>query len=194
LKTTYTDSDIIEALQTDKKPEPALWEFLYQQAGKPVLHFVQRNSGSKEDAEDVLQEGLRRMIVNVRNGEFNEKSTIKTYLFSICRNIWIGRLRRIHKWQEIQTILTSPSTLSTAQQVEEKDRSELLQKALGNISKQCQSVLTLWTLGYSMKEIAQQTGYKNAQVAKKKKHICLEKLIISVKNRPALLQELMNHL
>jgi len=194
LESRFADNTIIRALQERHESEPEILDHLYQQAGEAIIQFVQSNSGNKEDAEDVLQEGLHRMIVNIRNGEFNQKSTVKTYLFSICRNIWIGRLRRANKWREIQKLLSTSSVYSPSIELENQQRSELIAKALKGVNQGCRNVLTLWAFGYSMREIARKSGYKNAEMAKKKKHLCMKKLIISVKNRPELLQELMNYL
>ena len=49
----------------------------------------------------------------------------------------------------------------------------------------CQKVLQMWQLSYSMKEIAEELGYKNDAVARKKKRLCMKKLLEILEEAPA---------
>ncbi|MCB0641178.1 MAG: hypothetical protein KDC44_06040, partial [Phaeodactylibacter sp.] len=56
----------------------------------------------------------------------------------------------------------------------------------------CRQVLKMWTLGYSMREIAANAGYKSDGVVRKKKRLCLVKLMQALQDQPDLLQQLLN--
>jgi hypothetical protein len=57
-----------------------------------------------------------------------------------------------------------------------------------------QTVLEMWSVHYSMSEIADLMRYKNAQIAMNKKNRCLTKLKSMVSDNPSLRERLKNYL
>jgi len=160
-----------------------------------IRRFILRNGGSEQDAEDTIQEGVFRLLANVDKGAFRQDSSPKTYLFNICRNLWISQLRRQYKWREIRQALAyeDGEAGDASRAVHEKDRQALVDEALAPLSGACRQVLRLWSLGYSMEEVARMVGYRNAGSAKKKRSVCMKKLVGFLKERPQLKKELLNH-
>lgn len=195
-KNLYEELDIIKAVRSESNQQTEALAAFYQDAKNLFVMFIQRNNGTKDDAEDIFQEGMQHFILNIRSGIFQQKSSPKTYLFRICRNLWLSKLRRKNKWKNIQQILTQEKKEQVYHPVilEKKERRVLLDRALSSISDACKEVLSYWSQGYSMKEIAQMTIYKNEQGVMKKKSICLKSLVTKVKNQPDLMKELLNHL
>lgn len=190
----YTDESFIAAIQSEEQaPKQALAGLYENEAWRnAVFRLVQDNGGSREDAEDVFQEGLRRMIVNIRSGLFEGRSSLKTYHYRICRNLWVSQLRRDNRRQELQQALQVPDEeLDSAEALIQKERKEHLAKALQLLGNNCRQVLVMWTRGYAMQEIAEAAGYKNSNVAKKRKRICLTKLIARVREQPQLMKILL---
>ena len=65
----------------------------------------------------------------------------------------------------------------------EEENKEMVRKYLEQLDGNCRKVLELYYLqGMKMEEIARELGYKNANVAKKKKSLCLKKLAELVKS------------
>lgn len=195
-KKESSDIEIIEAIQSPNGQTNATVTTFYEETKQLFIRFMQKNNGNTADAEDLFQEGMQHLILNIRSGVFQQKSALKTYLFRICRNLWLSRLRRKNKWQDIQQVLKTETVQNNTPQIllEKTERKLLLDKALSTLSGACREVLSLWTLGYSMKEIAQKANYKNENSAKKKKSICLKTLVQQVKSQPELVKELLNHL
>jgi len=184
LSAIYSEADsteqLLEEICTDEN-----WQ---QSIEKLVMH----SGGTYEDAEDIFQEGLRRMLVNIRHQIFEGRSSLKTYHYSICRNLWISQLRRDHRRKELLLAIEFPTTHSNTEQlIQHNERKTQLAKALSLLKDNCRMVLELWSQGYSMKEIARLTDYKNAQVAKKRKRICLKKLIKAIQSNPELMKTLL---
>lgn len=161
-----------------------------------IRRFILNSGGSEQDAEDTIQEGVFRLLANVGKGAFRQDSSLKTYLFNICRNIWISQMRRQYKWREIQEALAykDGEAGDAGRDVYEKDRQALIGEALAPLSGACRQVLRLWSQGYSMEEVARMAGYGNAASAKKKKSVCMKKLVDLLKERPQLRKELLNHI
>ncbi|MCO6489488.1 MAG: sigma-70 family RNA polymerase sigma factor [Phaeodactylibacter sp.] len=190
----YTDESFIAAIQSEGQAPDQTLAGLYENEAwrNAVFRLVQDSGGSREDAEDVFQEGLRRMIVNIRNGLFEGRSSLKTYHYRICRNLWVSQLRRDNRRQELQQALQNHDTgLDSEETLIQKERREHLAKALKLLGDNCRQVLVMWTKGYAMEEIAEAAGYKNGNVAKKRKRICLSKLIARVRQQPELMKILL---
>ncbi len=189
-----TDETLISAIQSQQATLEEVLSKLYgnEEWQRSIFKLVENTGGSRQDAEDIFQEGIRRLIVNIRNHVYEGRSSLKTYHYSICRNLWISQLRRDNRRQELLQAMETPTTgLGADGLLRQKERNEQLSKALGLLDGNCRQVLELWTQGYSMNEIAEMTGYKNGQVAKKRKHVCLKKLLKALQNRPELMKTLL---
>ncbi|MEO0473508.1 MAG: hypothetical protein AAF206_28100, partial [Bacteroidota bacterium] len=73
----------------------------------------------------------------------------------------------------------SPEILLAAK---EKERHQL--QLLSRLGEPCRTILEHWRLHYSMKEIAAKVGYKNEAVARKKKRLCMKKLLDILDQEP----------
>ena len=190
----YSDESFIAAILSEQGTSDQALGGLYECEAwrNAIFRLVQKSGGSREDAEDVFQEGLRRMIVNIRNGLFEGRSSLKTYHYRICRNLWVSQLRRDHRRRELQqTLQNTGAGLDSEEALIQKERKEYLSKALQLLGDNCRQVLVMWTKGYPMQEIAEAAGYKNGNVAKKRKRICLTKLISKVREQPELMKILL---
>lgn len=190
----HSDESFIAAILSEEgTPDQTLGSLYESEAWwNGIFRLVQDSGGSREDAEDVFQEGLRRMIVNIRNGLFEKRSSLKTYHYRICRNLWVSQLRKDNRRRELQQALLVPGQGSdTEESLIQKERREYLAKALQLVGDNCRKVLAMWTKGYPMEEIAEAAGYKNGNVAKKRKRICLTKLIGKVREQPELMKILL---
>ena len=65
------------------------WEYVYTNYYPMVSDLIKRRNGSENDAIDIFHDGLLIFSRNLRNGNFRGESTIKTCLYSICRNLWL---------------------------------------------------------------------------------------------------------
>lgn len=146
-----------------------------------VVKFVRSKGGTQEDAEDVFQESVRLAILGVRGGKYAGTGSLAAYVFGVSRNLWYKRFQ-----QKVRLRLTEDSSAQAtvpeapedpeAGYLEEELRQHL-NALLDQLSPKCREVLELWKLSYSMREIAERVGYKSEGVARKKKRLCLVKLI-----------------
>ena len=66
----------------------------------------------------------------------------------------------------------------------EKEQEDTLSRLLESLGDKCKRVLELWQLSYSMKEIAVEMAYKSDGVARKKKRLCMKKLLEILDEKP----------
>ncbi len=84
-----------QALMADYKPA---WECLYIRAARSFVPYArQRSAISKDDALDILQEGMAEFAINLKTGKFVfQGKPVAAYVFTICRNQWVSFLRKNH--------------------------------------------------------------------------------------------------
>lgn len=190
-----SDSKIVEYLSEGGRKETRAIQQLLDQNRSKISSYVVKNSGNSSDAETVLVEGVTELVFNVRKGKFRGDSTLSTYLFSICRSLWLKSLKKNKRYADDDDIIhmedasDSPLQLFNEQQI--KSEVTFLLTSLGEA---CKKVLELWSQHYSMTDISAQLGYKNSQIAMNKKNRCLTKLKDIVKDNIAHRELLLSYL
>lgn len=151
--------------------------YLYHKYQGSILGMVRKNSGSESEALDVFQEGLVALWTNISQGKFKveDKAKISTYLYTLCRNIWISRLR---KRKYTQPIADNPQVQVVA--VEEdtayRERVEKLEQNFEKLGTSCKKLLLLFYYQKaSLKEIADRLDL-TLKTAKNTKYRCMKKL------------------
>jgi len=84
-----TDEKLMELIL--RKDEPALREF-YNRYKNPLFRFIRGKVDKEEDCEEILQDTLFGFLESLR--DFHGKSSMKTFLFSICHHKIIDFYRR----------------------------------------------------------------------------------------------------
>ena len=62
-----------------------------------VLQFILNNNGDEDDAKDVYQEAIIVLYNKIKGGNFELSSKLKTYIYSVCRRIWLKKLSQASK-------------------------------------------------------------------------------------------------
>jgi len=156
---------------------------LYESNRKLILNLISKNSGTRDDAEDMLQESLIVLWEKVRSGKFEQNAKLSTFLYAIARNLWFGRLRRKTREtpRDIDPEEHRDNSLSALEDIVAAEETVMVRDALGRIGEQCRKLLLLFYWEeLSMEEIAGKLGFANAETAKAKKYQCkkaLEKAI-----------------
>jgi len=139
----------------------------------------------QEQAFDVYADTILSAIDKIRNGTFEGRSSLKTWIYQIFHNKCVDQIRKtttiknsIHRTLSISDLLfqLSDTAKSILQQLSEQTDSELLREKLKEIGDNCKQMLMQWADGCSDKEIAQEMGYKTADVVKTSRLRCLERL------------------
>lgn len=191
---SYSDSEIINVILKGGVEEDKAIAYVMKANENAIYSYVLKNSGNRDAASTILVEGVSELVINIRRDKFKGKSSIGTYLFSICRALWLQKLRKDKRHvemtdQKLNTLVNEPSNNIDL----DKLRVEL-NNVLAEIGKSCKTVLDMWSVHYSMSEIASTLSYKNAQIAMNKKNRCLTKLKTMVSKNPDLRERLKSYL
>lgn len=174
---------IIMSLIKENKYNPAM-KSLYTYF--PVVKkFVLKNNGTRQEAEDVFQEGLVIFCNKITKPDFVLSSSINTYLYSVCKLLWLDELKKKNKSIKNNTIeLTDEHLIDTVNtDIEEDKPIRNAQQAVMQLGAKCKEILELFYFKkMSMKEIAQKVGFASEKGAKNQKYRCIEKAKENLKN------------
>jgi len=169
------DHRLMEGL---KAGQNAILDEIYARYFPIVKALVLKHSGTADQAQDLFQDTLTAIFYNTQKPHFELSCSFKTYLYSVCRNLWLKHLRQ-HKVLftslEEDTLLVDPEEI--AETCQQFDQYQLFRDCLKKMDQQCQKVLKLFMQGKSMKAIAHTMGYGSAGYARKRKTLCKKKLI-----------------
>lgn len=177
-------SAIIEAIKAGS--EKILFQ-LYESYRTEFLSWAVRNHRvTEEEAKDVFQEALVALYRNVKAGKVDTlESSIKTYLFSIGKNVILNTLKRKSIETKAYESIVIGHDNSINNQHEMDGLTNLIKQLYMAIGSPCREILEMYyEREYDMESIALKVGYKNANVAKKKKYECLKALEERIKTSP----------
>src|SRR5882757_9391426 len=86
-----------------KKNEAALKQ-LYRDNYTMILKLVVNNNGTEEEAKDVYQEAIIHFYERLSQAEFALTCKIKTYLYAVCRKLWLQKLALRNKFVRIDEL------------------------------------------------------------------------------------------
>jgi RNA polymerase sigma factor (sigma-70 family) len=168
-----------ELLARLAKNERQAIETLYKEHFAMVQSLIINNNGSSDDAKDVFQEAMVILYEKSKSVTFELSCQIKTYLYSICRRLWLKRLQQAQRFSgQVEGLA---DVVAVEEEVEQHEQHNMdfhhMEKAMASLGEPCKSLLEAYYLNNkSMTEIAGNFGYTNADNAKNQKYKCLMRL------------------
>ncbi len=154
-------------------------ETIYKQNYNMVQTLIINNNGSYDDARDIFQEAMIALYEKAKTESFVLTCKINTYVYSVCRRLWLKRLQQLGKFSnQIESIEETVSVEEDLEIHRKRDAEyNIMERALGSMGEPCKSLLE----GYYLKKMDMQTlakefGYTNADNAKNQKYKCLMRL------------------
>ena len=175
-------SALLEAI---KLGHPKTLEKLYDENRKPfVVWASQLYQCEDEDAIEIFQKAFTIFYFNVKNGKLIQlTSSIKTYLFSIGKNLFREKFRDKHnKLVNIEDVAYSASVnekvdTNILDQYQKEHQKEVVRKLLEEIGDPCKTLLKLVFIhNYSVEAIVEEMNYSDERVVRKRKSLCLKKM------------------
>ena len=176
MKQEINEKPLLQGLAcSDKKAV----ETIYRENYNMIQGLVINNNGSAEDAKDIFQEAMIVLYEKVRSGNFELNCQIKTYVYSVCRRLWLKRLQQLNRYSSGVENLEAVADVEEEVEIHEKRNAEfeIMEKAISHLGEPCRSLLEAYYLQKkNMQEIAINFGYTNANNAKTQKYKCLIRL------------------
>ena len=175
LNKKHTDQHLIEGLLTHNAH---ILKHIYQHYAHTIYTFIGDNNGTKEDAKDVFQESLIVLYKMSQKEGFRLTCSFLTLLHSICRRVWLAKLRKRKSALQLETI---PPNAYMENSVEQdyiaQERYTFYQEKMQALSVKQRQILELHLEGRKMREIAAIVGLKNEVCATRYKYKCKQLLL-----------------
>ncbi|BDS15596.1 RNA polymerase sigma factor [Aureispira anguillae] len=155
---------------------------LYTLAYPSCANMILSNNGSNEDARDIFQEALLVFIKKLQNPDFKLTAQPKTYLYAVCRNLWLKQLQK-RKKNKATIQIDDPDNMIPLIHVDEiaekkaiESKHELIGEILTQLKGDCKQLLiAFYFKKMPLKEIAKIMDYSDGFVKVKKKR-CMDAL------------------
>ncbi|RMG87425.1 MAG: sigma-70 family RNA polymerase sigma factor [Bacteroidetes bacterium] len=160
---------------------------IYDQFAPRITGYVENNSGTKEDARDIFQEGLLAILKKARSENFVLTCPFGAFLYLVCSRKWLNRLKQ--KSVSPVTIMDeagfkdvpSDAIQLSETTIWEQERKQLYLEKLNGLSPRCREIIKTSLSGISMQEVAKKLGMSYAY-ARKKKSECLATLLENIQS------------
>lgn len=171
-----TDSEVVFGILNNSEN---IISRLYTAYFPMVLQLIINNSGTADDAKDIYQEAIIVLYNKIKKGDFELSSKLKTYIYSVCRRLWLKRLAQINRYGG--DIRDFQEYLPVDEDVEAHNERDIqfskMQSALSLLGEPCKTIIEdFYIHNRSMQEICESFGYTNADNAKTQKYKCLQRL------------------
>jgi RNA polymerase sigma factor (sigma-70 family) len=196
-KEDFTDAELISSLTNSSGMDAAI-RFLYREHFELLSRYILNNSGNEQDAEDIFQDVIVAFVNLVQAGKFRGESSIRTFLFSLNKNIWLNEIKRkgralVREEKYERQNVKDEVTADMAMEIQQTK--EGLMEVIDELGDKCKKILLLFYFeNKSMKEIVAELPYENEQVVRNKKSKCLKKLEQIISGNTNLYRQLKNYL
>lgn len=148
----------------------------YNQHFQPILKFVLKNSGSKEDAEDLYQDSIIILIEKMQNDNFVLTASLKTYLVAIAKNLW---LKKLHLRKNITKISIDSNLLYDELEEDIKNEKSIIEKFqeyILKITDHCQEIIEDYLTKKNNENLFLKYGYKSKESYQTQKNKCIKQI------------------
>jgi RNA polymerase sigma factor (sigma-70 family) len=191
-KPMWNDIQILEALRDVRRINKAI-ERLYDIHYGMLEYFILQNSGDETDAQDTIQETMLVFVNLVHEQKYRGEASIKSILYSINKNIWLGELRKRKNRQVRDMAFESDKEIEVEDYSAELIKMEgykMIMELFEKLGRGCKSILTLFYFeNLSMEEIVKKEKYSSEQVLRNKKYKCMKELSTKIESDKELFEK-----
>ena len=158
-----------------KKGNTNAFSMVYQCYPMIEKHIC-KNSGTTEDAQDIFHNGLIIFYEKVKTNEFRLEAKISTYVFAICKNIWLKKLRKksSHKAVELEE---HHQLVEETSNKNEEGIITLVRQKLNELGNPCKELILMHEFHkMDWQSISSKMGYATAHAARNQKYKCLQRM------------------
>jgi RNA polymerase sigma factor (sigma-70 family) len=185
--TTVIDSEdvLIQNLLQKGSERRKAEDVLFSRYTYFIKEGIQKYSFTEDESFNAYSDTILQALHNIITGVFENRSSLKTYLFKIFTNKCVDLIRKkttnknsIHQTAEISQgmEMISDAAKTIIQQMTEKIDLQVLKTKMNQLADSCRQLLNMFAEGFSDKEIAVTMEYKSADVVKTSRLRCIDKL------------------
>jgi RNA polymerase sigma factor (sigma-70 family) len=157
----------------------ALIQSIYKKFVPKVKNYIRINSGSDDEAQDIIQEVLITIYNQAKTKGLQLSCPFDAYFFLLCKRRWLNELKKSSNKEvtlKDDNVSMDDPVQETASQTEVFDeRQSLFDEMFQKLGEKCQEVLKLSFVTKTMEEVAQILNVTYGYV-RKKKSLCTGQL------------------
>lgn len=178
----YKDKDIIDSIRRGE--DTRILKHLYDKILPKICRYICQNSGTKDDAFDVFQDGVMIFYKYVITGQYHENYDISGFLYSVCRNLWINKVKRDRFTTRLQNDIEGKETgRNILDDIISAERETEVRGFLSELGGRCRELLQyVFYHQLTTKEICEKMGFANEDTLKTKKYKCKQRLLEIINN------------
>ncbi|MDX2432647.1 MAG: sigma-70 family RNA polymerase sigma factor [Bacteroides sp.] len=183
MKGSYSEAKLVSGIRNH---DSGVLEHVYEAYFPMIEGYVIHNSGSRDEAQDVFQEAMIIAYKKIRDRELELTCKFGTYLYAICKKIWIQDRKKylLHaeKLRNQPLMVNDPGPEEDP--LFQQHAKDLFNKHFRELSKDCQKILMLFFSNHPVEEIQKEMNYKDLHHAADRKYRCKKSLIKRMMNDP----------
>lgn len=147
----------------------------YQHNFPKIEKMVLVNSGTTDQAHDLMQDAIIILLKNLKSPDFKLTAKLETYFFGIAKRMWLYKLRGRKGVTALDETIHS-SELEQTEDAVKQERIAFIKKGLEQLGKECREVITrfyFWKMPFD--EIESIMGYAQGY-GRVKKSRCMNDL------------------
>ena len=154
MSTLEKEKELLKGLANNDKEAI---EAIYRDNYNLIQNLIINNNGTEDDARDVFQEALIVLYEKSKTDSFELNCQIRTYLYSVCRRIWLKKLQYAKRFESQVEFLEDTVPVEEDLEVHDKLNHQygIMRSAMGKIGEPCKSLLEAFYVHHkNMIEIA----------------------------------------
>lgn len=161
-------------------------DLIYKSFSKNIVHLIVRNSGSEDDAYDILQESLVDIYHMAHDRDFRLTTAFSSFLALVCRRKWLNVLKKrkqleVTNSEDALLHIEDPSEADYGEMLVEMEKENLIMQLLATMGESCQNIIRKCMKEKNHAKIAEVLGISYAYLRKKKSE-CMAMLVAKVKS------------
>ena len=169
---------------------------LYDNTLPKVRKYILKNSGNRDEANDIFQDAVIIFFSKVKENKFDSKMDVDAFIYTVARNLWIDKARRERRMVNYDHVGQFEHQTDFNNQLTDmidKEKTGAMRKVFEMLDEKCQKILHYYIYEKrSMREISQLMGYSSEDVVKTNHYRCKQYLGKLVKSSPELVSLLRN--
>lgn len=163
------------------------FHYIYTQYGPYCIESLQKyRNCTREEAQDYFIDAVLIFKEKVESGKVKYLTSLKTFLYKICENNYLARLKADKSKNKKLTDLEFYYYSSDYMEEEDAEFTELLSKAAKvawqSLGEKCKDIISYFYIDkLKMDQIAGLMGFSSANVAKTTKSRCYKQLVSKAK-------------
>lgn len=184
MKERYTDREIVEMIRSGEHwAETRAVRYLLARNEDKILAYVMKNSGTREDGEEILHDSIVIVCGNIRSGTYELRPGVllSTYLYQVGVNRWLKKLRGQQPFRSLDENSGEANAQDLSSGTIEDalialENQSIFERIWEMLTNREQGILLDVANHTSYHDVARKYGLKNADNAKAHKYLISKKL------------------